>query len=204
MIRAVVFDFGQVISLPPDPRVMEKIAGAAGLEVNAMFRLVWDNRDEYDRGTFTGKEYYRWILSLAGITKEDAALEELARLDSCAWTNLNPATVRLMEEVKRAGYKLGILSNMPFDFLELARKTLPIFGKTDAAVFSCEARSIKPESLIYEKLIAACGCDPREIVFFDDLPVNVEKAREMGMQAFVWQDPRAARAELQKLGLALA
>ena len=201
MIHAVVFDFGQVICLPPDPRVMDQIARVAGLDTKTMFRLVWDNRSEYDRGTYTGKEYYKRILALAGVRCDEGALEEMARLDSSAWTNLNPATLRLMEDARAAGRKLGILSNLPRDFLELARKTIPIFSQTDVAVFSCEVRAIKPEARIYEELIAACACKAGEIAFFDDMAVNVEKAREMGIAAFLWKDADTAREELARLGV---
>jgi putative hydrolase of the HAD superfamily len=200
MIRAVVFDFGQVISLPPAPGSREKIAAAAGVEAKSMNGLRWDNRNEYDRGTYTGKEYYRWILAKAGLMRSDAVLEELARLDGDAWTRLNPDTLKLMEDVQAAGLKLGILSNMPRDFLTLAREKFPVFTRCDAGIFSCELGSIKPEALIYEKLITALGCKPGEIVFFDDVAVNVEKARELGIQAFVWKDARSAREELRLLG----
>jgi putative hydrolase of the HAD superfamily len=99
------------------------------------------------------------------------------------------------------GLKLGILSNMPHDFLALARESLPIFRKTSVAVFSCEEGAIKPERPMYEKLIAVCGCRPEEIVFFDDVPVNVEAARALGIQAFVWKGAEDSRKRLEGLGL---
>ncbi|MDR1931438.1 MAG: HAD family phosphatase [Spirochaetales bacterium] len=203
MIHAVVFDFGQVISLPPAPGAMEKIADAAGVDAKTMNSLIWDNRSEYDRGLWSGREYYRRILAKAGQSRSEAVLEELARLDGEAWTNLNPATLKLMEDVQAAGLKLGILSNIPRDFLALARERFPVFTRCDAGIFSCEIGSIKPEPLIYEKLIAALGCAPREIVFFDDMPANVEKALELGIQAFVWENAENARKELRRLGAAV-
>jgi putative hydrolase of the HAD superfamily len=180
---------------------MEAIARAAAVDIASMRSLMWENRGEYDRGTYTGKEYYRWILSKAGLSRSETVLEELARLDSEAWTNLNPATLKLMEDVRAAGLKRAILSNIPLDFLILARKRFPIFTGCDAAIFSCETGSIKPEPAIYEKLIAALACDPKEIAFFDDMPPNVEKARELGIQAFLWKDAQNARGDLRAAGV---
>jgi putative hydrolase of the HAD superfamily len=201
MIQAVAFDFGQVICFPPPPGTMEEIARSAGVDVRTMRSLMWDDRDEYDRGTCTGKEYYRRVLAAAGLTRSGAVLEELARLDSEAWTNLNPAVLELMDDVRAAGLKRAILSNMPLDFLVLARRRFPVFTSCDAAIFSCEVGSIKPETLIYEKLIAALACGPEEIVFFDDMLPNVEKARELGIRAFLWEDAQSARRTLREAGV---
>ncbi|MDR1179336.1 MAG: HAD family phosphatase, partial [Spirochaetales bacterium] len=201
MIQAVVFDFGEVICFAPRAEAMENIARCAGVNLQTMRSLMWENRGEYDRGTYTGREYYRWILSKADISCSEAVLDELARLDSEAWTNLNPATLKLMDDVRAAGLKRAILSNMPLDFLNMARGRFPIFTDCDAAVFSCETGSIKPESAIYEKLLAELACGPGETAFFDDMPANVEKARELGIQAFLWKDARGARRDLEAAGV---
>jgi putative hydrolase of the HAD superfamily len=106
-----------------------------------------------------------------------------------------------MEDVKKAGLKLGILSNMPRDVLTRARDRFPVFSLPHAGIFSCESGSIKPEEKIYRDLFAALSLEPEELVFFDDMPVNIEKACSLGMRGFVWQDPETARAALQKLSI---
>jgi putative hydrolase of the HAD superfamily len=97
-----------------------------------------------------------------------------------------------MERIKAGGTKLGILSNMPKDFLAMARQAIPVFSLPDVGIFSCETGSIKPEIPIYRTLIRAFGCEPEEIIFFDDIRENVDAARSLGINAFVWQDPRTA------------
>jgi putative hydrolase of the HAD superfamily len=202
-IKAVVFDYGKVISFPPAPWVIEKLAAIAGLDPKTMDKLMWSNRSEYDRGTLNGREYYHLVLSKGGRVLDDEAIEDLLYIDTESWTNINPGTIALMEGVKAAGLKLGILSNMPHDFLAMARDRFPIFKACDAGIFSCEISSNKPEPAIYKKLIAALGCEAREIAFFDDLPANVEGAKALGISAFVWQDPKTAQKELHNLGLTI-
>jgi putative hydrolase of the HAD superfamily len=127
----------------------------------------------------------------------------MTRLDSAAWTHLNPETVRLMEDVKKAGYTLGILSNMSHEFLAWARENVSGFRLADVSVFSCEEGLIKPESAIYETLLARLGCPATEAIFFDDIPVNVEKARDFGIKAYIWKDADTARAILWEHGISL-
>jgi putative hydrolase of the HAD superfamily len=157
------------------------------------------HRGEYDRGKFDGKGYYKFLLSTAGIFLDEPALEKIAALDRGGWKHINAGAVALMRDIKKAGFILGILSNMPRDFLAWGRAHIPVFSEADAAVFSCEVKVIKPEPAIYEKLKNAVRCDYGEIVFFDDLPDNIERARELGINGFLWNGPEAARAALKKI-----
>jgi putative hydrolase of the HAD superfamily len=178
---------------------MEELASIAGLDAKTMDALVWKYRDAYDRGAINGLEYYRTLLAGGGIVLDEPVIERMLRIDLNSWTHINPGTVQLMKDIKGAGLKLGILSNIPHDFLAFARGTLPVLGLPDVGVFSCETGSIKPEPAIYEALIAALGCKPAEIVFFDDVEKNVAGARAVGVNAFIWKDPAAARITLKEL-----
>ena len=44
----------------------------------------------------------------------------------------------------------------------------------------------KPDPAIYRLLCSRYGLEPRECVFIDDRPVNVEAARAVGMQGIVY------------------
>ena len=202
-IKAIVFDYGMVICLPPDPTVLDRLAQRIGVERKKFEPLLWSLRDEYDRGTFNGRSYYKEILSGLGVSMDDKALDELVEIDHASWRNINPGTVALMEDVKKAGYTLGILSNMPHDFLAWARKNIPVFSLPHTSLFSCEVSLVKPEKAIYEKLLSLLGLEGREIVFFDDSMKNIESARTLGIEAFLWEDPEAARRVLSSLGVRL-
>jgi putative hydrolase of the HAD superfamily len=198
-IKAVVFDFGNVICFPPPPEGVEKLAEAAGIPADILGELDRKHRGEYDRGRYTGAEYYKFILAEAGVFLDEQSLQDLAELDMGNWKKMNPHTLTLMRDIKAAGFTVGILSNMPHDFLAWARQNIPIFGEVDQSVFSCEYDLIKPEAAIYEKLKEKLGYEYGEIVFFDDLTDNIEKALELGIHGFVFTDPGAAREELKRL-----
>ncbi|MDR2617455.1 MAG: HAD family phosphatase [Treponema sp.] len=200
-IKAAAFDYGKVISFPPDHGVMDELAAIGGVKREDLESLVWKFRGEYDRGLLNGQEYYRKILERLDVNPPDETLKKMAEIDMYSWKRVNPGTVKLMEELKKAGLLLGILSNMPHDFLAWARKTIPVFSLPHVGIFSCEALSIKPEEAIYRKLLSALGCRGEEVVFFDDVLENVNKARELKINAFLWKDPENARQELAGLGV---
>jgi putative hydrolase of the HAD superfamily len=198
-LKAVVFDYGKVISHPPADSVTVDLAALAGLPVKTLEGLIPRYRSDYDRGLFDAAGYYEVMLGGGGIHADRRTLERMAAIDLDSWSRVNEKTVRLMEWVKEAGFKLGILSNMPFDFLAMARKRFPVFSMPDVGIFSCETGSVKPEAAIYRTLISALGCEPREIVFFDDIQVNVDGAGALGINAFLWEGPEAAREIIGEL-----
>jgi len=111
--------------------------------------------------------------------------------------------VSIMEDVKKSGYILGILSNMPHDFLAWARDNVPVFSLASVSLFSCEVGLVKPEEAIYRKLLSLLGLDGNEVVFFDDNADNVKIAKSLGIEAFLWESPESARRVLSSLGVKL-
>ena len=202
-IKAVVFDYGRVISFDQDPKVISELAELAGVEKNKFVTALWALRGDYDRGLISSREYFRNILSSLSAWADDKTLDEMAEIDIDSWKNVNPETVALMEEVKKAGYILGILSNIPHGFMAWARKNSPVFSLPHVGVYSCEVNHIKPERVIFEKLISMTGVQAGELVFFDDLERNIKGAREVGINAFIWENPEKARRELLSLGVKL-
>jgi putative hydrolase of the HAD superfamily len=208
-IKAVVFDYGQVISLPQDPTVIDRIADLAGVERANFASALWNSRSDYDRGIINAREYYRRILSKLSV-KADAdykLIDKMIKMDLESWKNINGETVALMEDVKNAGYILGILSNMPNDFLAWARENLPVFSLPQVGLFSCEVNLLKPEKAIYRKLLSMLSAkgvaSGGEVVFFDDMGENIKGAESLGINAFLWKDPESARRELLSLGVAV-
>jgi putative hydrolase of the HAD superfamily len=65
-------------------------------------------------------------------------------------------------------------------------------------IVSRAAGAVPPEPAFEQARISALGCGPGEILFFDDMEVNVEAAAALGIRAFVWQDAGTARNVLRR------
>jgi len=202
-IKAVVFDYGNVISLHQDPKTMDELAGRVGVERDKFVSTLWSLRREYDRGTISSIEYFKIVLSALAVSMDEKSIEELIEIDTNSWKNINTETVTLMEELKAAGYLVGILSNMPGDFLAWARKNLPVFSLPHIGLYSCDVNLVKPEEAIYRKLLSMSGVEADELVFFDDKVENIKGAEAIGIKAILWVNPKEARRELVSLGVKL-
>jgi putative hydrolase of the HAD superfamily len=186
----IVFDYGGVVCFMPSLEMRGEIACLSGLPVETLWELDRKYRGEWDRGTYNGVEHYRFVLAKAGVFLDDGRLARIVQADFESWSQINPATVRLMRDIKTAGLRLGVLSNIPRDF---PKDSVTVFAEADITVYSCDYGVIKPEAGIYEKLREKAGCAYEEIVFFDDKIDNVNKARELGIRGFLWEGAEAAR-----------
>jgi putative hydrolase of the HAD superfamily len=65
-IQAVLFDYGMVLSGPPDPVAWAQMRSITGLREADLQRGYWAPRHEYDRGTFTGPSYWHEVAANAG------------------------------------------------------------------------------------------------------------------------------------------
>jgi putative hydrolase of the HAD superfamily len=192
-IKIVVFDYGGVICFTPTPEMRSELVRLSGLSADVLWELDRKYRGEWDRGTYDGIGHYRFILSKAGVSLADDSLARIVQADIDSWKHIDPATLQLMKDIKASGLRLGILSNIPLDF---PRSSIPVFAEADIAVYSCDLGIIKPEAGIYEKLREKAGCLYEDIVFFDDKVDNVNKARELGIQAFLWNGAEQARKQV--------
>ena len=84
MIKAVIFDYGNVISQTQTGDCAAQMEAMTGVPAQ-VFRTVYDRfRFEFDRGTITGAQMYRQLLEADGYHQQAAdqqLMEQIARLD---------------------------------------------------------------------------------------------------------------------------
>ncbi len=202
-IKAVAFDYGNVLSLPQEEGAMSMLGVIADLSEDAIIAYIRNHRNDYDRGDIAASDFYKQLLLSMGKAADEGTIAALARCDLESWATLNTDTVKLMDDCKAAGLKVAIASNMPHEFLALARKRFPIFSAVDVGVYSCELGSNKPDKVFYNKLLSGLDLPPSDVVFFDDLQANIDGAAALGVQAILWKDAASAREWLKENGVAL-
>lgn len=182
-IRAVLFDYGLVLSGPPDPvsqRRMEAILGTTHSELHAAY---WRHRDNYDLGALNGADFWRTVGAELRHPLNENELAELLQADVGLWTQPNQSMIDWAAALQSAGVTTGILSNMG-DAMEagIARRFPWLAGFTHRT-FSHSVGMMKPDERIYRHAIADIGEPAEAILFIDDRVENVEAARVVGLQA---------------------
>jgi putative hydrolase of the HAD superfamily len=68
-------------------------------------------------------------------------------------------------------------------------------------VLSYEVGAMKPAPEIYREAVAKAGCSPGEIFFTDDIAMNVEAAREHGIDAVQFQSLPQLEDDMRSRGI---
>ena len=199
-IKAVIFDYGGVISMPQQHDVIYGWAAAHANLSEAEIRAGYSkHRGGFDRGDYPGEEMYRMIYRDLGKTCDEATLAELNRRDLESWGVPNHETYEWAKELKAAGYLVGILTNMPLTFIPWYNRAASAFrALADAEVISAQVGMVKPFPEIYRLMVQRLGIASNECVFFDDLPQNVDGARAAGLNSEVFTSVAAAKADLAR------
>ncbi len=200
-IKAVVFDFGNVISCPQPEDTFRKMSLVSGIPEKVLEQSMVI-RAPFDGGDIDRAELYRRVLSNNGFeekSRDRKFCERLGDMDLASWFSINEETCTWIRELKASGYKTGILSNMPRDFLELYGNRIPVFKEVDYALFSCDIHIIKPNPEIYKRLLEGLGVMAEETVFFDDLQKNIDAANEAGIHGIVFTTAENAKLAFKNI-----
>jgi putative hydrolase of the HAD superfamily len=195
-LRAVIFDYGMVLSGPPDPVAHAELERITDLPAEKLDPLYWADRHAFDEGKLTGEAYWRDILRKAGLTLPPSAIAELNHWDGRMWLTLNPAMLAWAGEVKTRGLLTAILSNVGDTTQQAMERELKWLTSFDVLVWSYQLRMAKPDPAIYRYALEKLGTRPEETLFIDDREVNVEAALALGMKALVFTTVEKLRADL--------
>ena len=199
-LRAVIFDYGLVLSGPAEPEARARLLEISGLAPEVFDTHYWKHRLDYDRGTLNGRTYWQTIARDTGLMLTPEQIDALIEQDVILWASVNPIMLDWVVRVRASGLKTAILSNMGEDLLAHMRKNFRWLHGFHHLTWSCELDTIKPEAAIYEHTLEKLGVKPEEALFLDDKPENVEGARRVGMHALLYRDAETLQDELEKQG----
>lgn len=197
MIKNIVFDVGKVlvtfepekhlVNLGYDERTRKKV-------MEAMFlHPLWN---ENDRGIMTDEELLAGFISNAPEC-EMQIREAFNKIEKTI--ELMPYSLGWVRELKEKGYHLYIISNYGEYTYQQTKHKLEFLPYMDGVIFSFQYKMIKPDEVIYKKLLELYQLQAEECVFIDDSLPNVEAAKKVGFQAIQLQNYERTRQQLGKL-----
>jgi putative hydrolase of the HAD superfamily len=147
-----------------------------------------------------------------GLELEPALIERVMELEQQGWLNsvhIGPDVVATLEELRRRGLRLGIVSNAAY-LPRLMNAQLAALGLARyfaGVTFSSEIGVRKPHPAIYADALAKVGADPSKTVFVGDrVREDVQGPKALGMRAVLtreWRqedDPGVADFVIARLG----
>lgn len=195
--RAVILDLGNVLVFHDNALLFRRLGARAGLPMGeAEQRISGAGWTAANRGLLGAEGIRRDVCGALGV---DIPAEEFNTLWNSHFTVHEAVLPRVEALVGRV--RLVLLSNTNVLHVAYLKQRLPLLGRFDSLVLSCEVGLVKPERAIYQEALKRAGCAPQEAAFFDDLPEFVEAANALGLRGRLFTTAEAFDAQLKELGL---
>lgn len=176
-MKNVVFDLGRVVfAQDPAKSTAEFKQFFSYVSLTPMPQFWTD----YDMGVLSFDQVAEELAAYRGVEPKFA--REMITIAIGKQETIRP-TEKLIDELKAAGYKLYVLSNMSREFIDFLRKQ-KVYENFDGDVVSCEVGIVKPMPEIYDLLLERFNLDPAETIFIDDRKENVDAAAAKGIATF--------------------
>ena len=203
MIRALISDFGGVLTSPLAAGFLA-YQEEARISLEDLGRAMQDATEAYgehplyalERGEISEQEFARRLAEQL----HDGF--DLARLRELYFELIDPnePMIGFIGEQRRRGLRTALLTNNVREWEPLWRAKLPELDEIfEIVVDSAFVGMRKPEPGIYELTVERLGDDLRaeQCLFVDDIELNCQAARELGMTTVWFQSSDQAIAELR-------
>ena len=204
-IRAVISDFGGVLTTPliNSFAAFQDQTGISGEALGRAMQSIAERDGEHplfvlETGRMTEADF---------LTQVADALEpalghrpEMHSFKEVYFEALEPnePMIGLMREISRRGYRMALLTNNVREWEHLWRSMLPVDEIFELVIDSAFVGMRKPDPRIYELTIARiAGVSAEECLFVDDVEVNVDAARAIGMAAVHFRSNEQAVPEVR-------
>jgi epoxide hydrolase-like predicted phosphatase len=196
MIKAIIFDFGRVITAQKPLSLFRSYEEELGLDPDTINSIMFDSQAWQDTllGRKTTEEFWHLIGPELGLKTADEVNRFRRRYH--ADETINEAVLDLIRKL-HGRYKLAILSNSPPDLTRWLADW-EMRGLFEVVFCSGDEGMIKPDPAAFKLTLERLGVEPGEAVFIDDTPEHVEAARKLGIQGIIFTTAAALKDDLKK------
>jgi putative hydrolase of the HAD superfamily len=203
-IRAIISDFGGVLTSPLQESFVDLMQDS-GVTLEALGKAMTTIAErqgsnplfELETGRISEGAFFKAIEDeLSASHGSPVALDGFG---SRYFQRLEPndRMIEYMRELRGRGYKMAICTNNIREWETQWRAMLPVDEIFDVVVDSAFVGSRKPERRIYQITLERLEASPGEALFVDDIEVNCEGARELGIAAVRFRSTEQAIEEIE-------
>ncbi len=200
MIRAVIFDFGNVLCRFDVGKLVRSLTPFTELAPEDIRRAFMDDglAVRYETGLVTSDEFVRTIVDRGrlSMTKDDFITAYTGIFEPI------PTTLHLVRALK-PHYTVALLSNTNELHFEHVIRRVEVYSLFDAVTLSFRVKAMKPAERIYQDALGKVNLDPGQCVFIDDLHQNIEAAQRLGMHGVLYTSHQELLTALRALHINL-
>jgi glucose-1-phosphatase len=200
-MKTIIFDFGNVVGLFDHRLTLGRLTPYTDLSIEEMIVRVYQGtlETEVETGQIGTAEFLRRAHDLWQLRCDIAFLER-----SIADIFTRNAEVCDLISILRPRYRILLGSNTnEIHARQFRRQFAETLSQFDALILSFEIGERKPNAGFYEHCQQLAQAAPDEIVFIDDMSVNIKAARSHGWHGIVYRPGEGLADKLSRLGVAV-
>jgi len=197
--QLLLLDLGNVLLDYHAERFAERISKIApGRTAEEIFqRYTYDLKPAFERGLTTEADFFAEMVEWLGLRVDATPLV----MDYwCDVFTITPGADHAVENLSEQA-PLWLLSDTNETHLQFALRRFPFLSRFERVFASYQSGRFKTEPEAFAPVLAAAGCSPGEIIFYDDLERNVATARSVGMDARVFRGWKGILQSLKDRGI---
>lgn len=197
-IRTVIFDLGGVYFTDGAKSFITKMKKLKGISEEDVIAVIGGELGkQYRTSEISPQEFWKSAKALWNLEMDS---EELSRLWIEEYVPI-PATGKLVQRLRQAGYEVLFLSDNASDRIEYLNAKYHFINEFSGGIFSHMAKVRKPDKKMYEAVLAIASHPASACVYIDDKPHLLEPATELGMAVIPFTTPEDVEKKLRELGL---
>ena len=202
MIKAVAFDYGDVIELHEGGSFLELAADGLGVPLDEFKKVYFQYNHLANVDNTSWYDMFGKVLSTFNISKEkeEEIVSKLRERNSNG--KINTDLVALFPKLRQLGLKVGILSNSSSALRERLNQN-GVAELVDVSVISGEIGFQKPHKEAFQVLFEKLNIKPEEVIFVDDSTKSLEKAVEIGFIPVLFKNNEQLVADLRTAGISI-
>ena len=197
-MKHIFFDIGGVLLEIDHVRSLQYWSDCTDLSIDVIKdHFPYEVHEQYEIGEITDNEFFQAVkdgFAQPNCLKEDDFWQ--------GWNKLIVAeteTVKLLPLLKQS-YNVYLLSNTnPRHIKHEVDKRFSFQKNVDRAFYSFDLGCRKPDEEIYLKALKLAGAKPEDSLFIDDVMINIDTARSLGIKTIHYKDPQNLYDELRNL-----
>lgn len=195
-----IFDLGNVVFQVDWEPMFESWSNASGVstaKLKSNFKFD-ENFEAFERGQIGGNTFHERLCETLGATFD---YEQFVAGWNSIYYEVVPQVQLSLEQLQGKLKVVAFTNTNKVHSLVWPEKYRDALTKFEHIFASSEMGLRKPELDGFKHVLAHCGVQAQEAIFFDDFPPNIEAAEAIGLRAVLVDSPEAVTNALNRLNL---
>jgi len=200
-IKVILFDLGNVLVDLDFRPATERISGFCSKGPDEILKLFFNSEvtNSFEKGELSAEEFYKQAKDMLGLK---LGYESFVPIwNEIFFFSLKNRTVYHIANRLKEKYRIGLLSNTNILHYRYIKNNFPVFNVFERLFLSFEVGAIKPDKVIYRKVVKELRVLPENKFYTDDRPELVKSAASLGIKSFIFTSAEKLVKDLSSLNI---